>query len=162
VKVVNDFLTFLEKELSLDEMKVHTYSPLALAYIGDSIYDLIIRTYIISKGSKAVGKMHKEASLYVNAKTQAKIYHTIKDILTEEELSVMKRGRNAKSGSKPKNTDLSTYKHATGFETLIGYLYVTKQLERLVALIAKGLKTAQLTQLDNISETIENEIPQSD
>ncbi|MDF1616678.1 Mini-ribonuclease 3 [Petrocella sp. FN5] len=162
MNVVNDFLTFLEKELSLDEMKVHTYSPLALAYIGDSIYDLIIRTYIISKGSKAVGKMHKEASIYVNAKTQAKIYHTIKDTLTDEEMSVMKRGRNAKSGSKPKNTDLITYKHATGFETLIGYLYVTKQLERLVALIATGLKTTQLTQSNNISETIENEMPYID
>lgn len=160
--VLNDFLTFLEKELSLDEMKVHTYSPLALAYIGDSIYDLIIRTYIISKGSKAVGKMHKESSLYVNAKTQAMIYHTIKDTLTEEELSVMKRGRNAKSGSKPKNTDLITYKHATGFETLIGYLYVTKQLERLVALIATGLKTTQLTQSDTAPITGENEVSHSD
>lgn len=162
MNVVNDFLTFLERELSLDEMKVHTYSPLALAFIGDSIYDLIIRTYIISKGSKAVGKMHKESSLYVNAKTQAKIYHAIKDTLTEEELSVMKRGRNAKTGSKPKNTDLITYKHATGFETLIGYLYITKQLERLVALIAAGLKTTQLTQPDDMPETIENEMPHSD
>lgn len=136
---MDNFWNYLEK-LNVKEMKAHTYSPLALAYIGDSIYDLIIRTYIMSKGSKQVGKMHKEVSAYVNAGAQAVMYRKIEPILTEEELSVMKRGRNAKSKSIPKNADLITYKCATGFETLIGYLYITKEMERVFELIGIGIE----------------------
>lgn len=136
---MSDLLTLLSSEFDTKPFKPHTYSPLALAYIGDSIYDLIIRTLIMNKGCKAVGKMHKEASSYVNAKTQSDMYHAITPYLTEGEFDIMKRGRNAKSGRTPKNADLRTYKHSTGFEALLGHLYISNQLERVVKLIKIGL-----------------------
>ena len=137
---MNDLLTILTSSFDLKPFKPHTYSPLALAYIGDSIYDLIIRTLIMNKGCKAVGKMHIEASSYVNANTQCNMYHAITPHLTEDEMDVMKRGRNAKTGRTPKNADLRTYKHSTGFEALLGHLYISNQLERVVELIKIGLE----------------------
>ena len=135
-----EFFEGLEKHLTLEPFKANTYSPLALAYIGDSIYDLVIRTMVMNQGSKAVGKMHKEVSGYVNANAQAKIYYAIADQLTEEEQGAFKRGRNANTKSTPKNADLKTYKHATGFEAVLGYLYLQGNMDRLLELIAMGLK----------------------
>lgn len=119
--------------------KPKTYSALTLAYIGDSIYDLIIRTLIMSRGNKAVGKMHKEASTYVNANSQGQMYHAVIPYLSEEEMAVMKRGRNANSGRTPKNANMSAYKHATGFESLLGHLYISDKTDRVVELIKIGL-----------------------
>lgn len=140
---MSDLFKYLEQNLNLTEFKPKTYSPLTLAYIGDSIYDLIIRTLIMNNGSKAVGKMHKEASTYVNANTQGRMYHAVTPFLSEEEMAVMKRGRNANSGRAPKNSDLTTYKHATGFEALLGYLYISDRLDRIVELIKIGIEDMQ-------------------
>jgi len=138
-----DFFEELNRQLNLDPFKVHTYSPISLAYIGDSIYDLVIRTMIMNKGAKAVGKMHKEANSYVNANAQAQIYFKVAELLTEEEQAVFRRGRNAKSGSTPKNADLKTYKQATGFEAVLGYLYLKDDLPRVFELIGLGLGLGQ-------------------
>jgi len=135
-----DFFEGLDKHMNLEPFKPNTYSPLGLAYIGDSIYDLVIRTMVMNQGNKAVGKMHKEVSGYVNAKAQAEIYFKVADKLSEEEQAAFKRGRNAKSNSTPKNADLKTYKHATGFEAVLGYLYLQGKLDRIFELIALGLE----------------------
>lgn len=138
-----DFFDELNQHMSLNEFKTNTYSPIALAYIGDSIYDLVIRTMVMNRGAKAVGKMHKEVSSYVNANAQAQIYYKIEPLLSEEEQAAFKRGRNAKSNSTPKNADLKTYKHATGFEAVLGYLYLSGNLARIFELIAFGLKDVE-------------------
>ena len=103
-------------------------NTLALAYLGDSVYELYIREYLLKKGIVKVKELQQEATSYVSAKSQTKILEKIKNYLSEEELEIVKKGRNAKSHKAPKNTDILTYKHATGFETLIGYLYLNKQL----------------------------------
>ena len=135
-----DLFEGFNQHLKLEPFKKNTYSPIVLAYMGDSIYDLIIRSMVVNKGAKAVGKIHKEVSSYVNAKAQADIYYKIEPILTEEERAVFRRGRNAKSNSTPKNADLKTYKHATGFEAILGYLYMSGNLDRIMELVALGLE----------------------
>ena len=103
-------------------------NTLALAYLGDSVYELYIREYLLKKGIVKVKELQQEATSYVSAKSQTKILDKIKNYLSEEELEIVKKGRNAKSHKAPKNTDILTYKHATGFETLIGYLYLNNQI----------------------------------
>lgn len=115
----------------MDIKDVKMLSPLQLAYIGDAVYELFIRSYLISTQNIPVNELHKEAVKYVKAKAQADILHSLEDTLTEEEWSVVKRGRNAKSGTVPKNANLIDYKYATGFEALIGYLYLLARHERV-------------------------------
>lgn len=107
------------------------YSPVALAYIGDSVYDLFVRGKIMEKGNRHVTDMHKDAIGAVSAAAQAKSVHNIEKFLTEEEQSILKWGRNAKSGGVPKNASVVDYRWATGFETLVGYLYLDNRLQRL-------------------------------
>lgn len=120
--------------------KANTYSPLALAYIGDGVYEMFVRTYVINKGNAPVNKMHKASRDLVRASAQAQIYYLIEEDLTEAEMAVLKRGRNAKSVSVPKNGNVTEYRHATGLEALIGYLYIDGQIERIKELIDLGLK----------------------
>lgn len=107
------------------------YSPLTLAFVGDSVYELYVRTRLMQKGSLQAGKLHKLAIHFVKASAQAQSVGNIMDKLTEEELAVYKRGRNAKSNTVPKNADVSEYRMATGFEALLGYLYLDEQAQRL-------------------------------
>ncbi len=118
-------MLFTDKKINPKE-----YSPLPLAYIGDSVYDLFIRTKVIEKGNRHVTDLHKESVKYVKAHSQAESIHTIEDKLTEEEVRVLKWGRNAKS-TPPKNADVTDYRYATGFETLLGYLYLEGNADRL-------------------------------
>ncbi len=108
---------------------------LTLAYIGDAIYEVYIREFLLIKGLTKVNQLHKEAIKFTSAKGQKNALDKIYKLLTEEEISVFKRGRNSNSDRKPKNTDLATYKQSTGFEALIGYLYLNKELKRLKELI---------------------------
>ena len=124
----------------LKEMDPRTYSPLALAYIGDAVYELIVRTMVINHGSIQVNKMHKKSASLVNAGTQAEMILLILEELTEEETAVYKRGRNAKSVTTAKHATVVDYRTATGFEALCGYLYLTGRLERLVTLISHGFE----------------------
>lgn len=121
------------KSISKDwGVDIKMLSPLQFAYIGDAVYELFIRTYLIGMKNISVNELHKEAIEYVKAKAQADITHYLEDKLTEEEWQMIKRGRNAKSGSTPKNANLLDYRYATGFETLIGYLYLLGRYERIL------------------------------
>ena len=122
------------------ELNAREYSPLALAYIGDGVYEVMIRTVVIGMGNASVNKYHQATKEFVQAKGQAQFYNHIKEILTEREHDIFKRGRNAKSSSSAKNTDILTYRHATGLEALIGYLYIDGNIERILELMKYGFK----------------------
>jgi ribonuclease-3 family protein len=126
---------YIKKAWKLPDTDIKSYSGLTLAYIGDAIYDLVIRTYVVEHGNAPVNKLHKQVVKLVQASAQAKLYHTIQDMLTEEEEAIYKRGRNAKSFTSAKNADIIEYRTATGLEALIGYLYLTSQTVRLLELI---------------------------
>ncbi len=130
---------YLRQSFDLESFDPKQYSPLVLAYIGDSIYDIIIRTIMLSHGNAPVNKLHKESSSLVKAPTQMKMYHAIEGILTEEEVGIYKRGRNAKSYTSAKNATITEYRIATGFEALLGYLYLCDQMNRIVELVQYGL-----------------------
>lgn len=109
----------------MEKTELVTMSPLVLAYLGDTVYETYIREYLIRQNTqRKVNDLHKLAIKYVKAKAQATIIHEIEIELTEEESKIYKRGRNQKSNTSPKNADIIDYKHATGFEALVGYLYL--------------------------------------
>lgn len=126
------------------EQDVRAYSPLTLAYIGDAIYDLIIRSVVVERGNRAANELHKRTTRYVKAEAQAKMIVALQEELTEEEEAVYKRGRNAKSYTAAKNATIGDYRKATGFEALIGFLYLTEQTDRMLYLIKKGIELAGL------------------
>jgi ribonuclease-3 family protein len=137
---LEELLKYAKDKLNLKEMKPNQYSALVLAYIGDAVYEVVIRTMVISNGNAPVNKLHKSSREYVKASGQAKIYHKISDMLTEEEMSAFKRGRNAKSGSVPRNANIGEYRIATGLEALIGYLYIKNDYKRIIEIISEGVK----------------------
>lgn len=120
------------------------FSSLTLAYIGDGVYEIFIRTKLLENGDMKVNKLHKIAKNYVSAKAQCTIITEIMDDLTEEEISIFKRGRNTKVNTKAKNADLHEYHTATGMEALIGYLYLSKNEKRLNEILEKSFKTANM------------------
>ena len=125
----------------MNRSELITISPLVLAYLGDKVYEYYVREYLIRKNiNKKVNDLHKSAIKYVNAKAQATVIHAIEEELTEDEERIYKRGRNQKSHTSPKNADIIDYKHATGFEALIGYLYLSEDNERLKYIISKGIE----------------------
>lgn len=130
---------YMQELFRMQEVDIKEYSPLALAYIGDAIYELIIRSLVLNEGNRQVQKMHKRTSSMVQASAQARIITALNDRLTEEEHAVYKRGRNAKSMSPAKNQSVSDYHKATGFEALMGYLYLKKEWKRMLELIKAGL-----------------------
>ncbi|HHX55633.1 MAG TPA: ribonuclease III [Clostridiales bacterium] len=129
--------------MDISGINVNTLSPLALAFIGDGVYDLVIRTMVVEQGNAPVNNMHKKSSDLVKASAQARLYKDIKDELTTNEIAVFKRGRNAKSKTYAKNASKSNYRIATGFEALIGYLYLTNDFPRILELIKIGLEKRQ-------------------
>ena len=135
-----DLFHIIREKMELSEVQITDYSPLTLAYIGDGIYEVIIRTLIIDEANRQVNKIHKAASHLVKAETQAKMIHLIMDDLTEEEQRIYKRGRNAKAVTRAKNASMSDYRTATGFEALMGWLYLSGQTERMLELIRLGLE----------------------
>jgi len=132
-------------EFGLQEQDIRTYSPLTLAYIGDAIFELVVRTVLVDRRNTQPEKLHKAATKVVKAETQALMIEALKEELTEEELAVFKRGRNAKSATKAKNATVSQYRRATGFEALMGYLYLKGDLERMIELIHRGVEKAEVT-----------------
>ena len=113
-------------------------------YFGDGIYDLVIRTVVVNRGNTQANKLHRKTSSLVKAAAQSAMIDELLEILTEEEKAVFKRGRNAKSATMAKNATMADYRKATGFEALMGYLYLSNQLERMVYLIKEGLDRAKL------------------
>jgi ribonuclease-3 family protein len=134
------FVGYIREFFNLQDTDIKTYSPLTLAFIGDSIFDLIVRTVVVENGNAPVNKLHKRVSKLVQASAQAQLYFLIKDQLTEEETTVFKRGRNAKSFTSAKNAGIVEYRTATGVEALMGYLYLTNQTERIMELMKQGLE----------------------
>ena len=118
-------------------MDVRDINVITLAYLGDSVYEVYIRNYLIHKGIAKVEQLQKEAINYVSAKSQAKILDLLinNNVLSTDEINIVKRGRNFNRTSHPKNTDVMTYKMSTGFEALIGYLYIDNQKERIDEII---------------------------
>lgn len=134
---------YMREMLNLKEVDIQNYSPLTLAYIGDSVYDLIIKTMVINQGNKQVKKLHQETSSMVQAAAQSAMMRSLQTILTEEEHAVYKRGRNAKSVSPAKNQSLTDYRRATGFEALMGWLYLQNNWERIIELVKIGLESLE-------------------
>ena len=116
-------------------MNINLINPLVLAYLGDAVYELEIRKRLINKGINKVNELQKECTKYVSAKGQAKYMEQILNILNDDELDIYKRARNSKVNSHPSNTDIITYKVATGFEALIGYLYLVNNTNRITEIV---------------------------
>ena len=132
-------------EFGLVEQDIRTYSPLTLAYIGDAIFELVVRTVLVERKNTQAEKLHKAATKIVKAETQALMTEALKEDLTEEELAVFKRGRNAKAMTRAKNATMSEYRRATGFEALMGYLYLKGDMARMIELICLGVEKAEVT-----------------
>lgn len=143
-KGIEELIPYLMQNFELPEVDLRTYSPLVLAYIGDGIYDMIIRTIVVAKGNSQPNKLHKKTSHLVKASAQSAMIEAIKEELTEEELKVYKRGRNAKSPTMAKNASMVDYRRATGFEALMGYLYLQGELKRIIDLIKIGLEKSEI------------------
>ncbi|MBR8661382.1 MULTISPECIES: Mini-ribonuclease 3 [Brevibacillus] len=124
-----------KEELSRDP---NMLNPLVLAFLGDATYAHCVRYHLIAKGLVKPHQLHKAANRYVSARAQAAILHALLPSLSEEELAVVRRGRNAKSGSSAKNADIIDYRHATAFEALIGYLYLCGREERVAELVQQA------------------------
>ena len=123
----------------LEAVDLKTYSPLTLAYIGDAVYELVIRSIIVEKGNAPVNKLHKRSSQLVKAKSQAEAAVKLMDVFTEEELAVYKRGRNTRSHTMAKNADMMDYRMATGFEAVMGYLHLKQDYARIIELVHMGI-----------------------
>jgi ribonuclease III family protein len=117
-------------------------NSLALAYIGDAVYDLYVRHRLLSQGNVKPNQLHKQATRYVSAKAQASVILQLleQSMLTEEEQSVVRRGRNAKSATIPKNTDVQTYRYSTAFETLLGYHFLGNNQKRMEEIILRSFE----------------------
>ena len=123
----------------MEDQDLRSYSPLTLAYIGDGVYELIIRTILVKKGNCPVNRLHKKASSLVKAGAQSAIMEVIEEELTPEELSVYRRGRNAHSPTMAKHATMADYRRATGFEALMGYLYLKEDYTRMLTLVRMGI-----------------------
>ena len=139
-----DLLDLIKQSFELEEVDIRTYSPLTLAYIGDCVFDLIVRTVVVERGNEPANKLHHKTVTYVKAQTQAQLIDAILSDLTEEELGVYKRGRNAKSYTTAKNASVGDYRKATGLEALVGYLYLVGRAERILELLQIGLHKLEI------------------
>ena len=132
-------ISYMKELFHLKDQDIRSYSPLTLAYIGDGVYELVIRTILVKKGNCPVNRMPKKASSLVKASAQSAIMEKIEDQLTEEEHAVYRRGRNAHSPTMAKHATMADYRRATGFEALIGYLYLSEEYTRMLDLICMGI-----------------------
>ena len=140
----NDLVKCIYEGLDMKHTEPSQLSPLVLAYIGDSIYDLVIKTWVIEQGNMQVNKLNKKTSSIVKAESQSAMIGVIEPMLSEQEEAVYKRGRNAKSYTSAKNASIGDYRRATGFEALMGYLYLSGQYERMMELVKAGLESLEL------------------
>lgn len=133
-------LNAIKQEFECKEVDIRAYSPLTLAYIGDAVYDLVIRTIVVERANRPANKLHKTVIRYVNAGTQAQMIMALEEELTEEEKAVYHRGRNAKSYTSAKNASIADYRKATGLEALFGYLYLQGKMDRLLRLVHRAFE----------------------
>lgn len=126
----------------INKSDISQMSPLVWAYMGDAVYEKFIREYVIRQGLCKNGLLHRKSIKYVSAKAQAKIVRDLEDFLNDEEKDIVRRGRNSNPHSTAKNADIIEYKYATGFEALIGYLYLNEKEERLQEILNKCIEKA--------------------
>lgn len=131
--------SYIRHYFNVADVDIRTYSPLTLAYIGDGVFDLIIRTIVVGKGNTRVNMLHRRTSEIVKAHTQAVIIEYLEEQLTAEEKDIYRRGRNANSPTMAKNAAMADYRKATGLEALAGYLYLTDRMERLLELVKNAI-----------------------
>jgi len=124
----------------IEEKDIRTYSPLTLAFLGDAVYELVIRTLVVGKGNTSPAKLHKTSSSFEKAAAQSALLDRIEEELTDDEIDFVRRGRNSKPRTMAKNASTKDYLKATGLETLIGYLYIKGDEERLFYLMEKGME----------------------
>ena len=136
--------SFISETLGIEKKELNTYSPLTLAYIGDAVFDIVIRTAVVCHGNTRADRLHRSTSAIVKATTQSRMIDRILPCLSEMEESVYKRGRNAKSKTVAKNAALTDYRKATGLEALVGYLYLDDNIERIMELITIGLAEVEV------------------
>ncbi len=134
---------YILEHFQIEEQDIKTYSPLTLAYIGDGVFDLVIRSIVVGKGNTSAHQLHRQTSKIVKAASQSAMIEKILPYLTKEEEAVYKRGRNAKSGTMAKNATMVDYRRATGFEALMGYLYLKNDFSRMIELVKIGMEEAQ-------------------
>ena len=134
------FLDLLKNAFDLPDVDVRTYSPLALAFIGDSVFDTVIRSVAICRGNRSGQDLHHLTAEYVNAAAQAAMAEALLPCLAADERAIFQRGRNAKSANTAKNASDRDYRQATGFEALIGYLYLQGRQERILELVRMGIE----------------------
>lgn len=141
------FEHYIKEIPGVGQIDSKTCSPLVLAYVGDCIFDLMIKLMVVSRGNRPVHVLHKETSYYVQASSQSFMMRTMQEMLTEEEHGVYRRGRNSRSVTPAKNQSITDYRRATGFEALIGWLYLNGEYERIIELVSAGL--ASIEQKEN-------------
>lgn len=124
-----------------DELEVNNMSPLVWAYVGDSVYELYIRSYLVNTTKLKPHMLHIKTIKYVKAEAQANTLKRLEENLSEEEKYIVKRGRNTENHHLPKNASVEDYMYATAFEALIGYLYLTKKDERLKEILKESIKS---------------------
>ena len=138
------FLDEIKLDFKIEDVDINTYSPLTLAFIGDCVFDLVIRSVIVCRANRQPNKLHKLKANVVKAQTQSEMAKALMEDMTEEEAAVYKRGRNAHSFSSAKNASIQDYRRATGLETLIGYLYLLNRSDRILELISLGLQKLEI------------------
>lgn len=134
----------IKKTFDCDNVDVRMYSPLTLAFMGDCVFEIVIRSIVVERGNRQAGSLHKIKSSVVNAKVQARMIEALMEELTEEERAVYKRGRNAKPHTVAKNASVNDYRKATGLEALFGYLYLSGQEDRILELTKRGLELVDI------------------
>lgn len=139
-----DLNSYFNEQFGIEQKDIRTYSPLTLAYIGDAVFDIVIRSILVNKGNTPVNKLHQRASQVVKAQTQAAMVLALMDQLTDAEADWYRRGRNSKPHTKAKNASTMDYLEATGFEAVLGYLYLTGDMDRICELVARGVEAVEL------------------
>lgn len=134
----------IEETFAIADVDIRTYSPLTLAYIGDGIFDVVIRSIVVGRGNTPVNQLHHKTSHIVKAHSQAMMAEVLLDEMTDTEKDIYRRGRNAKSHTMAKNATVMDYRSATGFEALMGYLYLTDEMDRILELISIALERCDL------------------
>ena len=143
---MDESLSYLKEKFSLETLDPNRLSPLMLAYVGDAIYEVVVRTVLLKTGGMSTKNINKKAITLVSAKAQSAMVKVLEPGLTENEAAILKRGRNANSATMAKNASVADYRRATGFEALMGYLYLNGEFERMVDLVylaIEGVKASK-------------------
>lgn len=148
----------IKTTFSIPDIDPNQYSPLTLAYMGDCAYEIVVRTLLVHKGNTHVDRLNKRASNLAKATTQALMITAIMEHLTEEEVTIYKRGRNAKSYTSAKNASINEYRRATGFEALIGWLYLKGEFDRMTKIIRLGFEAIEADILEPGKESEKDEV----